>query len=221
MDNTSANFKALYFSPHFWWTNIERGVYLTDAFGKEIIPDFEFRKWLRDEKVEHDSTILHQEDENIFFRNPEYAEAIKNDYFFEVFATSTYGHKVTARTIEDLHNKHSVDAKAKISYSFKVDDLTHFISMYFQNWLTFDTYYDWVKWQLYYDFLLSKLDKPLKELYQYMWTVILNQVEFHHTLFKDVAQYKKFRDKLDEITKESDFIEKKITEIRQTKTAQT
>lgn len=212
MNNTSENFKALYFSPHFWWTNIERGVYLSDAFGKEIIPGFEFRKWLRDEKVEHDSTIIHQEGDNTNFINPEYADAIKNDYFFEVFTTSKYGHKVTARTIEDLHHKHHVDENSKISYNFKVDDLTNFISMYFQNWLVFDTYYDWVRWQLYYNFLLSKLDNPLKGLYQYMWTVIFNQVEFQHTLFKDVTQYKKFRDKLDEVTKESDFIEKRIAD---------
>ncbi|HMI79739.1 MAG TPA: hypothetical protein VK484_13160, partial [Ferruginibacter sp.] len=220
MESTSGNLKALYFSPHFWWTNIERGVYLADAFGKEIIPDFEFRKWLRDEKVEHDSTIIHQEGDHTYFINPEYGEAIKNDYFFEVFATSKYGHKVTARSVEDLYSKHQVDEKAKMSYSFKVDDLTHFISMYFQNWLLFDTYYDWVKWQLYYDFLLSKLDNPLKELYQYMWTIVLNQVELQHNLFKDVAQYKKFRDKLDSITKESNFIENKITEIRQKKAEQ-
>jgi hypothetical protein len=221
MDKTSENFKDLYFSPHFWWTNIERGVYLADSFGKEIIPGFEFRKWLRDDKIEHDSTTIHQEGDNIFFTNPEYAEAIKNDYFFEVFAKSKYGHKVTARNIEDLYGKRHVDKNEKISYNFKVDDLTHFISMYFQNWLLFDTYYDWVRWQLYYDFLLSKLESPLKELYQYMWTVIFIQVEFHHSLFKDTGQYKKFRDKLDDITKESDFIENKITALRQAKTTQT
>jgi hypothetical protein len=220
MDNSGGNFKALYFSPHFWWTNIERGVYLADAFGKEIIPDFEFRKWLREEKFEHDSLTIHNEDINIGFTNPEYGEAIKNDYFFEVCAISKYGHKVAARNIEDLHNKHHVDNDASLSYRFAVDDLTHYVSMSFQNWLLFDTYYDWVRWQLYYDFILSKLESPLKELYQYMWTVIFNQVEFHHTLFKDITQYKKFRNKLDEITKESDFIGSKIDEIRKAKAMQ-
>ena len=215
MHNTEMNFKAFYFSPYFWWKSFERGVYLTDAITSELIPNFEFKKWLKEDVVEHDSLLINQV--TSFGINKEYGEAIKNDYFFEVIATNTYGQKVKAKSVDELFDKYEINEEIPLSYSFKIEDLTQFISMYFQQWLIFDTYYYWVRWQLYFDFLVSKLDNQLKGLYIYMWNVILNQVEIQNSLFKDIAQYKKFRDKLDDIKQESDFIEKTISELRQTK----
>lgn len=216
MEETEPNLKALYFSPQFWWEAIEGSIYLTENFGKELLPNFDYRKWLKEDTIENDSIQLYEDDEvNIRFKNYEYSNAAENEYFFKVCATNKYGHKVAEYSIDELNKKHDLPETPNYFYSFKIKDLNHFASMYFQNWLLFDTYRDWVRWQLYYDFIISKLDGTLKGLYQYMWSVILEDVNLQHHLFKDVKQYKKFRDKHDDIKVNSSYIVDKVIKLRQ------
>lgn len=215
MDDLSVNLKAFYFSPQFWWKTFERAINLTDAFGEEIDSIFSFKKWIQTGTVEHDSISINLEHD--YKTDKEYTEAIKNDYFFEIIGVNHLGHQVSAKSYEDLLEKHQIKEEIPLKYSFRIYDLNQFISMYVQQWLVFDSYYYWVKWQLYFDFIISKLNTPSKELFLYMWTLIFNEVEFEHNLFKDVNQYKMFRDKLDDIKKESSYVENEIIKIRKKK----
>jgi len=215
MSNPDMNIKAHNFSPFFWWEAIERATGLTHAFGEQLAPGCNFKQWLRQGCIEHDSLEINIEP--AFGASTEFREAIKNDYFYKVSGTSIYGRMISEKTFEDLHDKYPVDTKEPITFLFKISDMNHFISVYLQQWLIFDTYYYWVRWQLYFDFIVSKLDTPQKELFMYFWTVIFHEIEFSSTYFKDIAQYKKFRDQLDTVKEQADYVEKKILEIRNSK----
>jgi hypothetical protein len=92
--------------------------------------------------------------------------------------------------------------------------LNHLAFVHFYKWLVFDNYFEWVKWQLYFDFIVSKLKTPEKEIFIYMWSLTFGEINFQDNFFKNVSQYKKFRDKLDELSENSKFVEEKIAEIR-------
>lgn len=212
MSNTDINIKAYNFSPLFWWRAIGKAIDLTHAFGEELNPGFSFKKWFHQESIEHDSLEINIEP--VFGTDSEYKEAIRNDYFSKVLGISAYGHKVSEKTFDDLHRKHKIDTEKPITYLFSIYDMNHFISSYIQQWLIYDTFFCWVRWQLYFDFIVSKLDTPRKELFMYMWSIIFHEIEFEHKLFNSIDQYKKFRDKLDEINEHADFVESKIKELR-------
>lgn len=217
MEVKDLNIKALSFSPYFWWKSIETAIYFSEIFGKELIEDFDFRKWLKEEVIQHSTIEIIPIIYTGHSFNGEYNKAIINDYFFEVEAKNKYGNKVKASSVEELLNRHEMDKDAELNYFFRIDDLTQLVSLYLHRWLLTDSYYDWVKWQMYYDFVVSKFNGKIGGLYQYMWTVVFNQIEMQHQLFRDVNQYKTFRDKLDNIKLESEFIEKEVAELRERK----
>jgi hypothetical protein len=86
-----------------------------------------------------------------------------------------------------------------------VKDLDHFVSLYFQYWLIFNTYFYWVRWQLYLDFIMKKSDKTTGGLYEYKWAMTLGHIERYTHAFETVDQYKQFRDKLDDMNVNSNL----------------
>lgn len=217
MNTEGINLNALNFSPHFWWKYIERAIYLTDSFGQELISGFSFRNWLLDDYIEHTSLNLYDENLDGRIVTPEFRNMVTNDYYHEVIAINNYGNKVKAKTIEELYSIHSIPDNTELSYNFKVEDLNHFATLYFMKWLIMPTQFNFVRWQLYYDFIVSKLNEDHAELYHFMWASLLGEVNFNHKFFDSVEQYKKFRDRLDDINKKSDDLELKISQLRNNK----
>ena len=82
------NFKAFNFSPIFWWKTIEKSIELTDIFGKEIEPDFNFIKWFNRENIENDSIEL-VKDVSSSLNNEKYYNASRNEYFHKIIGDST------------------------------------------------------------------------------------------------------------------------------------
>jgi hypothetical protein len=144
----------------------------------------------------------------------EYSKAISNSYFFKVAFTNKTGVTFSAKTLDELITNPNYTDKEKVFYTYRIYDLNHFVTLYFQHWLLFDTYEFWVKWQLYYDFIVSKCDTTLGGLYQYMWSTMLWRLDRYSHAFKDVEQYKKFRNQLEHITEQSKNIETEFIKIR-------
>jgi hypothetical protein len=198
---------GLNFSPFFWWKTIERAVEFSDFMGKSLIDGFSFRDWLKNEILEHSSVDIYDESESGQIMTTDYRKATTNDYFFEVYTTNIYGHKVTDKTIEGLKKKHDINEDSEIWYRFKVDELNHFATLHLQKWLAFENHYDWIRWHLYYDFVSSKLSEYKKGLYTYCWSIIFKEVEFQTNFFNSVEQYKQLRDKSDQLMEQSNYIE--------------
>ena len=197
---------GLNFSPHFWWKSIERAVSFTEFFSKELVDGCNFRDWLTNEIIEHNDIDIYDESKNGPILTSDERYAVTNTYFFEVYTTNKYGHKITAQTIDGLKEKIQTYEIPEINYRFKIDELNHYATLHFQKWLILNKHFDWVRWQLYFDFITSKLDNYKKGLYIYYWSVFFNEVDFQTNFFTSVEHYKQFRDKLDEITKQSEYI---------------
>lgn len=219
MVNPQANINSLEISPQVWWDAINHGYNIADSLSKLILPDLDFKKWFKDGEVSNDSTILSLTEPLTIHLDKEYSKAVKNDYFFEVIFTNDKGVRFSAKTIEELISNPNYKATTQIFYVYRIYDLNHFVTLYFQHWLLFDTYEFWVKWQLYFDFLVSKCDKKLGGLFLYMWSTIFGRLDRYSYAFKNVDQYKKFRDRLDDITEQSKFIEIEFIKIRDSKKA--
>ncbi|MFT3947382.1 MAG: hypothetical protein QM763_10480 [Agriterribacter sp.] len=82
MSNPEINYKAFNFTPHFWWASFDRGIPYADAFGAELIPNFQFKKWLREGTIEHFSISIDSEPDARM--DKKYAETVGNDYYNEV-----------------------------------------------------------------------------------------------------------------------------------------
>lgn len=52
------NVKASYFSPHFWWKSFDRAIEMSTFMNKYLNSEFDFRKWLFESKIEHNTTQI-------------------------------------------------------------------------------------------------------------------------------------------------------------------
>jgi hypothetical protein len=217
MDSHQANINALDISPQVWWDAINHGYSIAEGISEVLLPDFGFKKWFNDGEISHESLDLSLEEPLAIHLNKEYSKAISNSYFFKVAFTTKNGVTISAKTLDELITNPNYTEKTKVFYTYRIYDLNHFVTLYFQHWLLFDTYEFWVKWQLYYDFIVSKCDTTLGGLYQYMWSTILWRLDRYSHAFKDVEQYKKFRDKLEDITEQSKNTETEFIKVRDSK----
>jgi hypothetical protein len=211
MENNIVNAHSLQFSPYIWWKSIQRGIDFSEIYGAGLIPEFSFKNWLQEAIIEHSSLNLVADE---YSPNGEYIRATKNSYYDQVGFINKYGSKFTAKTEDDLRRKPTFKEGYALFYTFKVDTLFHLTTLHFQHWLLFDDFYHWVRWQLYFDFIVAKCDKTIAGLFQQMWAISLSEVDFNHQVFKEVEQYKKFRDRLEEINSESEFIREEYIKLK-------
>lgn len=192
------------FSPQIWWSAMDRAVEFANHMGKNLIQDFNFKNWLQNGSIEHNSLEIYQvsELEDILTGKYEYLQ--NNDYYYRVFFKNSYGKNVYASNISDLESKIFGQENVQIEYEFRIDALNHYITLHLNNWLTYGEYDDWFRWRLYYYFLVNKLDEQLSGIFNYYWSTILSQLNIQTNLFKSVEHYKKFRDEYEEINKNSD-----------------
>ncbi|MDN4011063.1 hypothetical protein QX233_01175 [Chryseobacterium gambrini] len=194
------------FSPQIWWSAMDRGIEFTNHLAKDFIKDFNFKNWLRTGSIEHSSLEIHQIAQLEDTLGDKYEYLQNNEYYHRVFFKNNFGINIYANTIEDLRQKAFDNKNTQIQYEFRIDNLNHFITFHFNNWLNFETYEDWFRWRLYYYFLVNKLDGQLSRIYNYYWSIVLGELNLYTNFFNSVEQYKKFRDEYEEINKESEII---------------
>ncbi|MBA6151638.1 hypothetical protein [Gelidibacter maritimus] len=207
------NFKAFNFSPIIWWKILDKSIYLCNAFGKEIKPNFSFIEWLNSEVIQNESIDLINNEIN-FTTDKRYYNVRKNEYFFRVKGINTYGCEVSEVTEYDLFIKHKIDKNRPLTYTFRIFDLNHLALMHLYKWLVFNSNYEWVRWEMYFQFIISKLKTTERKLFIYMWYITLNEINIQDHFFKDVAQYKVFKVKYEELSKQAKYINDKIDKLR-------
>lgn len=217
MKGTDININGLEISPVIWADGIQAGIEWSDGFSKLLLPRVNFKNWIKNGEINHDSLDISFSDFQHVYVDKEYAEAIRNSYYYKVGFTNDYKVKEIKATLEELQKLPTYKDEKELFYIFKMQDLDHLVSLYFQHWLIFNEFKYWVKWQLYYDFIVKKSEKIIAGLYQYKWAVTLRRIESYTHAFGTVEQYKQFRDKLDDINKESKFVEEDFIKLRDIK----
>ena len=200
-----------------WFEGINSGTEYARVFSELLLPDFNFKEWLTKGEIEHDSLNISFADLRNVLADKDYAEAIKNNYYHKVGFINDHRVKETKSSIEELKKLPTFKDDKEFFYTFRIKDLDHLVSLYFQHWLIFNSYHFWVKWQVYYDFIVRKSEKLIGGLYQYRWTVTLGLIESYTHAFDTVDQYKQFRDKLDSLTTDSKFVEESFIKVRDSK----
>ncbi|MBS1633853.1 MAG: hypothetical protein JST10_14920 [Bacteroidetes bacterium] len=206
MEQQSSNINALQFSPYAWWKAIDRGVEMAEIYAKIIAPEFNVRKWLYEEDIEHESLNLAFKDYTFSVTDPLYVKATQNDFYTRVGFVNKYGTKMMFDSLEKLRKNQTYFDGAPMVYQYRVNALVHLATLHFQHWLLFETNYHWLRWQMFYDFIVSKLNRTIGGLFQNMWVTMLYELDFNHQIFSGIPQYKKFRDVLEEAEKASSFI---------------
>jgi hypothetical protein len=219
MDNNEnkINLSGLQISPMIWRDAINASTDLTHEFSKLLLPNSYFKKWLEAGEIEHESLNISFEEPIIVATKDEFTRAIRNDYFYKVGFIDKHKTKHVKTAMEELTSLPTYKEEHKLFYIYKVKDLDHFVSLYFQHWLIFNTYFYWVRWQLYLDFIIKKSEKTIGGLYEYKWAMALGRIEGCTHAFETVDQYKQFRDKLDRMTESSKFVENEFIRIRDSK----
>ncbi|WP_139422678.1 hypothetical protein [Chryseobacterium mulctrae] len=189
------------FSPQIWWNAMDRAVEFANHMGKDLIQDFNFKKWLQTGAIEHNCLEIHLVAQLDDILTDKYDYLQSNEYYHRVFFKNMYGKNIYASTIADLESKMFGQENLQIEYEFGVDALNHYITMHFNNWLFFGKYDDWFRWRMYYYFLLNKLDDDLKSIYNYYFSMVLGQINLQTNFFNSIEHYKRFRDEYEEINK--------------------
>jgi hypothetical protein len=189
--------RALEISPMIWWRSIERSIAFTEGFAKLLAPQLNFRDWVEKGLIRHSHVALH-DDSYSSLGDEIYRSARRNTYYDKVGGISQYGHEILAATQKSLETLHKIK-EGSLFYQFRVADLFHFILVWFQHWRAFDEFYAWVRWQFYFEFIQSKIDPVHALLFEYMMMVVLSELEHYEKTFSSITQYKTFRDKLDEM----------------------
>lgn len=213
----SYNFNALQLSPITWHGAIAHGINLSAAFSNLLQPKSNFTNWLESGEIEFNSLNISGYNFNSVHHDIEYARSVENDYYHKVGFKNELGNAVLDDSIDKLRKHPLFNEKKEIFYVFRISDLNHFVSLYFQHWLLFNTFYYWSRWQLYFDFIVKQSTEINAQLYQYMWTCIFGRIEGYTYCFENVDQYKLFRDKYEEIEKLSLPIQDEYVRARDSK----
>lgn len=208
------NMEALQLSPFSWYEAISWGIAISDGYAELLLPKLNFKDWLMNGELEHPTLNFspHHAEDLVRMNTGTFA----NTYYHKVGFINEFGAKQIRSTIEELKTVQFYN-NAEHFYVFRVHALNHFISFHFQNWHLLNSDFHWSRWRMFYDFIVNETDEILGGLFQRMWYSTFRRIDITSRTFKNIEQYKRFRDELEEIDENSKFIETRYIELRDKK----
>jgi hypothetical protein len=95
------NINGLEISPMIWRDAINASVGLTHEFSKLLTPNLDFKKWLEDGEIEHESLNVSFEEPLIIATKGEFSRAIKNSYFYKIGFIDKHKTRHVRATLEE------------------------------------------------------------------------------------------------------------------------
>lgn len=191
------NLNALQTSPILWNKIILWSLDFSTLYAEKLIPEINFKDWFYNGIIETDEVSMLKE-----FNKEKENNFSKINCFNNVFYINDFGGKVRKKSLIELKDTLNYNESSQIFYEFRIGDLNHFISFYFQNWQIFDRDIYWQSWQLYFEFIISKNNKVLGDIFKMTWLMIFNRLDLTSESFEYVIQYKKFKNMIEFLNQE-------------------